>query len=523
MGRVTRPEWRWAAAFAAVASLLLTLPYLAAYSAQGDSWRFSGFLFGVQDGNSYIADMREGADGAWLFRIPYTGEPQSGALVYLPYLMLGKLAGGAGMHEQLVALFHLARVAAGIAMLLAVYRFLAAFIESVPLRRWGLAAAAFGGGLGWILLAKGAYPLEFSSPEAFGFLALFGLPHLAAARACLLLGLAWLVAGDTASSPKRQGLKIGLILTAGWLFQPLTVVIAWAVMAAYPALLFLRQRLLRLPASGLARTAFTRAWVAVAVTLLPTAYSALSFGLDPVLRQWAAQNVLPAPPIWEYLLSYSVLILPALAGAWLVWREGGGRLLPVAWLLVFPVLVYFPVTVQRRLADGFWTVLVVLALFLVERISADRVRRAAFVVGMALLLPAAVFFWGQSFLRALDPAQSMFLPAAEVRAMEWLGANAGPGALVLGPYEAENALPAYAGLTAFVGHGPETLYQKQKNQLVLTVLDGQRTDAERVAALRQTGSQYVLVGPASLAEKAGVIPGCELVYSIDGWEVWRVL
>ena len=63
---------------------LLTLPYLIAYSSQGRGSRFSGFLFGVEDGNSYIADMRQGADGAWLFRDPYTSESQRGEPLYLP-------------------------------------------------------------------------------------------------------------------------------------------------------------------------------------------------------------------------------------------------------------------------------------------------------------------------------------------------------------------------------------------------------------------------------------------------------
>ncbi len=523
MGGVTRAEWRWVLLFAVIVSVLLTLPYLAAYSAQGEAWSFSGFLFGVEDGNSYIADMRQGAEGAWLFHIPYTTEPQRGALLYLPFLLLGKLAGGAAMHEQLVALFHLARIAAGIAMLLAIYRFLASFIESVALRRWGLAAAGFGGGFGWILLAKPTYPLEFTSPEAFGFLSLFGLPHLAAARACLLLALAWLVSGGSAAKAKSRGVKIGLVLVLGWFFQPLVVVVAWAVMAAYLALLFVRNRIRRLPASAFLRETLVRVLIAAAITIPPVIYSALSFALDPVLRQWGAQNTLPSPPIWEYLISYSVLLAPALAGAWLAWNEDDRRMLPAGWMLIFPIMIYFPVTIQRRLAEGFWMALVVLALFFVERKLRDWTRRAAFVLCMALLLPAAVFFWGKSILYSLHPAAPVFISTAEVRALEWLDANAEPGAVVIGPYAVENALPAYADLTAFIGHGPETLNLGEKEMLVNIVLDGGRTDDDRIAALRESSAQYVLVGPAKQAEKSAGIPGCELVYREGGWEVWRVL
>jgi hypothetical protein len=523
MGRVTRSEWRWVLVFAAVASVLLALPYLAAYSAQGEGWRWSGFLFGVEDGNSYIADMRQGADGAWLFRIPYTTEPQSGALIYLPFLLLGKLAGGAALHEQLVALFHLARIAAGIAMLMAIYRFLACFFESVPLRRWGLFAAAFGGGLGWILLAKGAYPLEFTSPEAFGFLSLFGLPHLAAARALLLLALAWMISPAALEKPARSGVKIGLALAIGWFFQPLTVVVGGAVIAAFLLLLILRNRIRRGAAPVSLRDPLIRALVAAAIAIPFLLYSGLSFMLDPVLRQWAAQNTLPAPPVWDYLLSWSVLLIPAIAGAWLARREDERWLLPVGWMIIVPVLAYLPVSIQRRLVEGFWMALVVLALLFVEKKIKESSRRPAFVLATGLLLPAAFLFWGWSFSTALAPGAPVFLPRAETRALLWLDANSGPGAVVLSRYNTGNALPAWTGLTAFVGHGPETLNQKEKLALVDTVLDGGLPDSERLSALFQTGATYILVDPEDAARLGGGIPGCGLIFREDGWEVWKVV
>ncbi|MBN2085886.1 MAG: hypothetical protein JW748_11755 [Anaerolineales bacterium] len=523
MGRVTRSEWRWVLIFAAAASVLLALPYLAAFSAQGGEWRFSGFLFGVEDGNSYIADMRQGADGAWLFRIPYTTEPQNGALLYLPFLLLGKLAGGAAMHEQLVALFHLARIAAGIAMLMASYRFLAAFFESVPLRRWGLVAAAFGGGFGWILLAKGAYPLEFTSPEAFGFLSLLGLPHLAAARALLLLSLAWMISPDAGEKPGRSGVKIGLALALGWLFQPLMLVVGGAVIAAFLGLWFVRTRVRREPAPVSLRASLVRALVAAAFTVPLLLYSAASFSLDPVLRQWAAQNTLPAPPVWDYIISYSVLLLPALAGAWLTRRENERWLLPVAWMIIIPVLVYLPVSIQRRLSEGFWMALIVLALLLVERKTEDRIRRPAFILATGLLLPAAALFWGWACTTAVKPAAPAFLPQAGVRALLWLDANAEPGAVVLSGYDTGNALPAWTGLTAFIGHGPETLSNPEKLVLVDTIMDGKRSDDDRLGALAQSGAEYILAGPGEQARPGAGFPGCELVYREDGWEVWKVM
>ena len=40
-----------------------------------------GFIFAVEDGNSYIAKMLSGVQGAWLFRTPYTSMQQGGVLM----------------------------------------------------------------------------------------------------------------------------------------------------------------------------------------------------------------------------------------------------------------------------------------------------------------------------------------------------------------------------------------------------------------------------------------------------------
>ncbi len=53
----------------------------------------AAFLFGSDDGYSYLAKMRLGLRGDWLFTLRYTAEPHSGALLFLPYIALGKLTG----------------------------------------------------------------------------------------------------------------------------------------------------------------------------------------------------------------------------------------------------------------------------------------------------------------------------------------------------------------------------------------------------------------------------------------------
>ena len=96
---------KWVLIWAGIVFGITFIPYLLGFAIQGEDWRFSGFVFGVEDGNSYIAKMINGANGDWLFRTPYTTLKQPGILAFIPYLLLGKLSAGLGQHEQLLALF----------------------------------------------------------------------------------------------------------------------------------------------------------------------------------------------------------------------------------------------------------------------------------------------------------------------------------------------------------------------------------------------------------------------------------
>ncbi|MBI4772556.1 MAG: hypothetical protein HY784_19515, partial [Chloroflexi bacterium] len=302
--RVQASEWRWAAVFAALVMALTTLPYLVGAASQTDGWRFGGFVLGAEDGNSYIAKMGEGARGAWLFTLPYSSEPQRGVLIYAFYLLLGKLAGPG--HEAQVVVYHLARVVCGFALLLVSYVFLAEFLPGARQRRLGLVLVAVGGGVGWLLTLSGhgylfgSLPIDFISPEAYTFLILYSLPHLAAARCLFLLGLLAYLRG--------RGGAAGLALFGLGAIQPLSVLVAWAVMGADIVLQIptaqnpkskIQNPKFKIQISSLKFQVPTgniiTALLAGAISSPFVIYTAYIFSADPLFKQWSAQNVLPSP------------------------------------------------------------------------------------------------------------------------------------------------------------------------------------------------------------------------------------
>lgn len=516
---VSRSELRWVFWFAIIVMAVTTLPYVLGYASQGTDWRFTGFVFGVEDGNSYIAKMLDGAYGAWLFRTPYTALPQNGALAFLLYLLLGKLAAPPGEHEQLVALFHIFRFTAGLLAVLATYDFLALFVRDIRLRRWGLALAIIGGGLGWLLVLfgngqmLGSMPLDFYSPESFGFLSLYGLPHLALARALLLWGFViylWpgffpslTFLGRRIWQIDLAGVSIGVLWLLLGLAQPLTVVIGWAVLFAHlcasGAYTFWRRQ------AGLSshweawHGYLWRSFWAVLVSSPLVIYTMSAFYLDPFLRSWTAQNLILSPHPLHYVLAYGLLVPFA------IW--GGIRQLkmntaigwfPAAWVLMLPLLAYAPVNLQRRLPEGIWVAWIVLALcaFQSPQTGIKETRRFRyFRLSSAFLFPSTLLLLAGGLRAAGQPAQPVFYPSNEVALFDSLDARARPGEVVLAAFKTGNALPAWVPLRVVIGHGPESADLATLRPQVEAFYQVQTSDDERLKFLQAFHVRYVIWGP----------------------------
>lgn len=487
MGKVTIREWRWAVVFAAAVMAFTTVPYFVAVASQTADWRFGGFLLGAEDGNSYLAKMGQGARGSWLFTIAYTSEPQQPVFMFGLHLLLGKLAGPSPEAQMLV--YHLARIVFGVALLLVSYRFLAEFLPRISQRRLGLLLVALGGGLGWVLVLAGrvwwlnSFPIEFYSPEAYTFLILYGFPHLSLARCFFLLG--WL-----AFWRGRAGWA-GLAFFGVSLIQPLYVLVIWVILASHVLVVGLRQRhTLRLALPHVWR-AVLAGWLSSPVVL----YTIWIMSVDPLLKQWNAQNILPSPPPVHYLFGYGLWLLPAAFGWRIVWRRNpllAGYI--AGWLATVPFLIYAPLTTQRRLIEGAQLPLVAL-LVLGLTIAWRRRRKLVVPLVASLSLLSTFLIWAGGINAARTLAEPVFLPTAQRAVFAWLAENSQVGQIALAAFETGNYVPAYTPLKAYIGHGPESLYLAQKQPRVAAFYQSATSDAEREQLLADGRIAWVLFGP----------------------------
>ena len=527
---MTRQERSWCMYYAVFLAALTTLPFLVGFAVEGEAWRYSGFVFGVEDGNSYIAKMLLGSQGAWLFRTPYTSFPQQGVIAFLPYLLLGKLAAGIGTHVQLVALFHLFRILVTPLAVLASYQFISLFVRSESWRRWATVLATAGGGLGWVLAVVGnlswlgSLPLDFYSPETFGFLAFFGLPHLILARALLLFGLVYYLRSD---ERPRDGWVAGVCFLILALVQPLSVVSAYSVIAAHQFLIMLgalrrRRRQDWMPwLSAALRT--------VSVSLPFVLYIYFAFNNDPFLKSWVAQNIILSPHPAHYLVSYGLVLLPSVVGGVRMAQNGGKmNLLPIAWMLALPVLAYAPYNLQRRLPEGVWVAFVTAAAVGLSGwmgIKTDKRRLIKWAI-LILSLPTSFLLLTGGFNVALNPEEPAFRPVGEVEAAMWLTGEVETGSVVLAAYDSGNALPAWTPVRVVVGHGPESSNLATLLPQVSAFFGEAMTDRERIEFIDDMDIEYVWYGPKERELGSWDPTESDLlirVYRKDDYEIYQII
>lgn len=513
---MNRAERRWLLVYGGFLALVTTAPYVLAFQTEGTDWVFSGFLIGVQDGNSYLAKMLQGSMGDWLFRTPYALIPQRGVLVFVPYLLLGKLAAAPGLHEQLVALFHLFRVAGTMVAVYGTYAFVSRYLGAIAARRWATTVATVGGGLGWLmpLLDGGAsgLPLEYISPETFGFLAFLSLPHLALARGLLLLAL---LAYLRALHSDGRFLVGPILWLATFLANPISGAVGGTLIAVHQL-------------ARLLRTARKRDWsewwrgVQVSVLMLSLAipyglYLLITWQQDAFLQGWAEQNLILSPPLGYYLLAYGLLLPPAVVGGRQMLSAGWkSDSLPLFWVLLLPALAYAPLGIQRRLVEGGWVGLSLLAALGLQRIASAGRRRWARAGLLGLSLPAAALLLFGTSQMAAEPAPPAFIPASQAHAFRFLGERASSGQRALAAYDTANALPAWAPVRVPIGHGPEsvnlTTYQEKVRRFY--VGEGEQVREQIATELSVT---WVFYGPAERALAGGGALDAESAELVGEW------
>lgn len=530
--QITSQEWRWAVSWSVVVVLLSCAPYLIAALTAPEGWQFAGILVNPYDGNSYLAKIRQGMEGNWLFHLTYTPEPHQGAFVFTFYLALGHLGGWLGLSP--LWMFHLARVSAGLGLLLAAFRFVAGVTPHYQERRLAFSLILSASGLGWLGVVFGAFPIDLWIPEAFVPYSLYTNPHFPLAMALMLVifqpivqqgsGHGEKTTNSSCLPPPSSFTIIALAAIALAMTLPFALLTVWAVLAVFIAWLYIARR--RLP------------WPQIWLTLVVGLASAPFIGYDywvsrtnPVLAGWTAQNITTAPPPGDLLLGYGLLSLAAAGGMGWVARQRpatpeSGEWFVLWWAVTTLVLLYLPFDLQRRLITGLHLPLCILAAIGLQRGLAHigfklNQRHAIITIVVTVGALGTLFVWGLPLLAARQSPDTsettalLFIRPQEAAAFAWLRENATPAHVVLASPRLGMFIPAQTGRRAFYGHPFETIEAKPKKAMVEAFYRG---DIQVLAP----AVDFIIYGPSErqLGQPKN-LSGWPVVFSTDNLVIYK--
>jgi hypothetical protein len=461
--------------------------------------------------------------------------------MYPFYVLLGKLAHLLGLPALPVF-----SAAAGLALpglVFAGYAFAAVFTETVATRRTAVVLLMLGSGLGiWAAAVMAPGPaagsstpaLSYDRAEVSSYLLPFGPPHLTLALALLLLWGRSLVTWIWAGKPRSLIALIATVVLIG-LLNSFTLATLVALASGYALLRWALSR--AFPPREVA------AALAVGLAAAPVlVVSFLLFTLDPFWgTAYGSQNTTGSPPPWVLGMDFGLLLPMALVGA--VWSEERreSRAALALWVLALLALMYLPVSFQRRFGFGLQPAVAVLAamgLVHVERLLARRrpvgarPRLPLLRMGFRTLVLTGVFSGTMlGYVLLLMAAggggplgETIFEPAGNARAAEWLATHSGAGDVVLSSVETGNYLAGKIPGRVVVGHGAGTLDFPAKKTLMKEFFDPAASGGERLRLVQQGRVTMVFVGKRERALGVGALgpdEGFDLVYDSQGVQIYR--
>ena len=528
-------------AVAAAALALVFVPYIWGHFHEPPGMVFMGFADHPYDQNVYLSYIQQAAEGKHFTRRDHTLE-QQGRFWFNPFTwVMGQAVRATGAAP--LPVYYAAIAVYALLLFWAIGRFISLFIEDGRARVFAFALCVFSSGLCWLVPyrawlalasrspAEGSniIPIDYWIGETITFETVLSVPQKAATALLMLLAFGCFLRASEGRTLAR-GACGGLALFALSLVHPVEVVVVAAVIAACTAAAFARFRFAAPRAAAAAAV--------VAATALPAfAYMAWLFRTEPVMVEWSRERFISPHPL-SYVIGYGLPLFLAVPEIVWIARRGPFRdWLPAIWTLAVAVLLYAPLSFQRRLSTGVHVAVCVLAARFVFRAILPALRRAfpalrgrgaeaaVLVALVAATAPSNVVKIALCMREMRDNPFEFYLPRGDVEAMRWMMARHNEDAAVLSTHKSGLYLPAYTGNRTYVGHWSETLRFREKARTAEWALYAPGDEAAKRAFLAAQGIRYVYFGNFERMRGRFAMGGARFldkIYDRGGVAIYRV-
>jgi len=433
--------------------ILISIPYLAGVISGGNEFVFNGFLANPLDGNSYLAKMIEGYKGEWSFKLPYSIEPGEGSHIFLFYIFLGHIA--RFLNVEPVIIFHLTRIITFIFLYFMLYQFILHFFDKDRGKTWlTFLIVSFGSGMGWLALSLGLKTSDLWVAEAYPFLSAYQNPHFPLGLGLMLLIL--ILFFRTEGRASFIGLFFSSLILA--IVLPFGAVVIGLVIFLEQIWSYFQKERIQL----------VKILILMIGSLPVVIYQYYLVNIHPQLRIWNEQNRTPSPPIWDFFLSFSpVLILAIIYIATKLKRNKFDlfKLLAV-WTILGLLIIYLPIGIQRRFMVGYFIPVSILASAFILTFANKKLRVAGFATLLAssLMTISFILLAGISGIGNHNPL--LFLSKLEADGLKWFKANGLVDQVVLADNRMGMYIPAHTFLRVIYGHPFETINAERSREIV---------------------------------------------------------
>lgn len=248
-----------------------------------------------------------------------------------------------------------------------------------------------------------------------------------------------------------------------------------------------------------------------AIAIIPFIYTYYLFGINPLFKEWNAQNILETPKFLHVLFGY---FLPFLFSIYYLKHKIINKIkfkdlevILFVWMFSGLFLLYSPLNIQRRFVEGLNIPIMILGslgflrVFLPvikSKFKSKTIRPIAIGLMIILISPTS-FYWLYKINANVSPDIEVddyevpyYLDKDELEALYWLNENTKSEDVVLSDYGIGNYIPRMSGNSVFLGHWAQTINFEQRKKDVEQFYSG--SDDFRKNILDNHNINYVYYG-----------------------------
>ncbi|MDZ7799028.1 MAG: hypothetical protein U5L76_05540 [Patescibacteria group bacterium] len=483
--------------------LITVLPYLYGYFSRPANTVYTGIHnLTPGDTNAVLSLMEQVKQGNFIFKNLYTAEPQDRIYTNPFWLSAGLIA----KVFKLPNLFtlHFIRSVLIIVFVVVLYLFLRYFIEKKRLRIWSFVVILFSSGLGlffnpFFINSEDIlnHPTDIWVPESITFLTLYNLPHQIASLILIILVFLFMFLAFE-NNRYKYSLMAGIFSFLLLWFHPFNGPTIYGVLGVYLlAIFFYKKKII---------WSYIKHYIILCLIPLPVLlYFFLINQADWVIKNWAKQNILLSPSLWMYLIGYGFLVPLAVYGLYkLSQKKDKKNIFIISWFITSSLLLYSPLSFQRRLSEGLHIPLTILAMagvfYLTKKWHSKEkgynLKAYAIFIFLLIFLPLTnIQIVSQDiYIYKTDPEFPYYLGQEEVLAMQWIKKNSSDQSIIFSSYLIGNFIPAYSGRRVWIGHGPQTINLEKKKEINKWFWQEDNLAKEKYKLLKKDNIDYLWYG-----------------------------